>query len=85
MNVPRNVSSRTSSEVSSPVLDSIAVHIQTMPTAAEYMKHAEECLAAADNAHDENERDMLLSLAERWRKLAGYKANIEARAKPEEP
>jgi len=49
-----------------------------MPTAEDYTRRAEECLAAAKSTQDENERTMLMLLFEQWLRLADYKRRKEA-------
>jgi hypothetical protein len=47
--------------------------LNNMPTAEDYRRRADECLAAARAPQDENERAMLMRLFEQWLRLADYK------------
>jgi hypothetical protein len=49
-----------------------------LPTAEDYRRRADECLAAARATQDENERAMLMRLFEQWLRLADYKQRKEA-------
>ena len=54
----------------------------SMPTADEYMRKGEECLAAAGRAQDPAERAMLMQLYEQWLRLAHYKWGKDGRQDP---
>jgi hypothetical protein len=49
-----------------------------VPTSDEYRHNAEDCVRAASEVPDKQERQFLLRMAEQWRRLADYKAGIEA-------
>jgi hypothetical protein len=55
----------------------------SMPTADEYMRKAEECLASAGGAQDPAEPAMLMQLYEQWLRLAHYKRGKASRQGPE--
>ncbi len=48
-----------------------------MPKSEEYRKSATECLRLAEEAHDPQEREILLRMAAQWERLADYKAQLE--------
>jgi hypothetical protein len=52
---------------------------RSMPSSEEYRKNAEDCLRSANEADDPKEREVLLRMASQWRRLADYKADIEAK------
>ena len=54
----------------------------SMPTADEYLRKGEECLAAAGRAQDPVERAMLMQLYEQWLRLAHYKWGKDGRQDP---
>jgi hypothetical protein len=41
-----------------------------MPSAAEYRRHASECVRLAQQVQNANDKALLLSMAESWRRLA---------------
>ena len=48
-----------------------------MPTSKDYKRSAEECRRLAEQAHDQIEREALLTMAAQWDRLAEYKAKTE--------
>jgi len=43
-----------------------------MGRAEQYRHHAAECLRLAQHLHDRTEKDLLLGMAEAWRRLAEH-------------
>jgi len=47
-----------------------------MKTVAEYLRHADECDRLARNAVSEEQREMILHMAETWRLLADTRKRV---------
>jgi hypothetical protein len=59
--------------------------ILLVPKSIEYLEYAAECVRLAAKTHNQSEKALLITVAERWRELADRVHKIEEQEEPRSP